>query len=291
MRRFTANYEMATQGGMLLSATVGGLLVQRLGASPLLVFNAGTFVVSAALVVAVGGRRPEVNPGTESGAAPQTAGFEGSAGRGSTRRVPLGRLILLYAQGSVVVTVFNALLPKLVMGEWGRGAGLFGLIDAIGSLGFLAATAFYKLVGRRFGDLPIAVVGFLACNTVFVLQPQFGPVFLAAGVALGAFTFGTARIASRSLVLTNVDEAHAGRAFGLANGGGLAATVVVMLAVAELTDHTDSRWGFAVTAAVSVVAALVAGALLRGPLATDNWPIVASDTEARTEAGTAAASA
>ncbi|MBS2540182.1 MFS transporter, partial [Catenulispora sp. NF23] len=40
--------------------------------------------------------------------------------------------------------------------------------------------------------------------------------------------------------------------------------VVVMLGVAELTDHTDSRWGFAVAASVSFVAALVAGVLLRG---------------------------
>jgi len=273
VRRFTANYEMATQAGMLLSATVGGLLVQRLGASPLLVFNAGTFVVSALLVVAVGKAPSELYASAESVARAQISvggasdGASGGASEGAAsgvRRVPLGRLILLYAQGSVVVTVFNALLPKLVMGEWGRGAGLFGLVDAIGSLGFLAATAFYKVVGRRFGDLPIAVVGFLACNMVFVLQPQFGPGFLAAGVATGAFAFGTARIASRSLVLTSVDEAHVGRAFGLANGGGLAATVVVMLGVAELTDHTDSRWGFAVTAAVSVTAALAAGALLRG---------------------------
>lgn len=272
VRRFTANYEMATQAGMLLSATVGGLLVQRLGASPLLVFNAGTFVVSALLVVAVGKVPAESHTSAESVARAQisvgaSGGASGGASEGAApdvRRVPLGRLILLYAQGSVVVTVFNALLPKLVMGEWGRGAGLFGLVDAIGSLGFLAATAFYKVVGRRFGDLPIAVVGFLACNTVFVLQPQFGPGFLAAGVAIGAFAFGTARIASRSLVMTSVDEAHVGRAFGLANGGGLAATVVVMLGVAELTDHTDSRWGFAVTAAVSVTAALAAGALLRG---------------------------
>jgi MFS family permease len=275
VRRFNANYEMATQAGMLLSATVGGLLVQRLGASPLLVFNAGTFVVSALLVMAVGKRPLEVEPGANSvararisvgGGSAGSVGLVGAAGSAGPagRRVPLVRLIVLYAQGSVVVTVFNALLPKLVMGEWGRGAGLFGLVDAVGSLGFLAATVFYKLVGRRFGDLPIAVVGFLACNTVFVLEPQFGPAFLAVGVAIGAFTFGTARIASRSLVMTSVDEAHVGRAFGLANGGGLAATVVVMLGVAELTDRTDSRWGFAVTASVSVVAALVAGLLLRG---------------------------
>jgi MFS family permease len=268
VRRFTANYEMATQAGMLLSATVGGLLVQRLGASPLLVFNAGTFVVSALLVGSVGKVPREVEPEAETVATAQIvfgAASSDSAGN-ATRQVPLVRLILLYAQGSVVVTVFNALLPKLVMGEWGRGAGLFGAVDAIGSLGFLAATAFYKVVGRRFGDLPIAVAGFLACNTVFVLQPQFGPGFLAAGVAIGAFTFGTARIASRTLVMTNVDAANVGRAFGLANGVGLAATVVVMLGVAELTDYTDTRWGFAATAAVSVTAALAAGVLLRGRL-------------------------
>jgi hypothetical protein len=264
VRRFNANYEMATQAGMLLSATVGGLLVQRLGASPLLMFNAGTFVVSALLVVVVGKVPSELHTSAESVARAQISVGAPDGDAPGARRVPLGRLILLYAQGSVVVTVFNALLPKLVMGEWGRGAGLFGLVDAIGSLGFLAATAFYKVVGRRFADLPIAVAGFLACNTVFVLQPQFGPGFLAAGVAIGAFTFGTARIASRSLVMTSVDEAHVGRAFGLANGAGLAATVVVMLGVAELTDHADSRWGFAVTAAVSVTAAVAAGVLLRG---------------------------
>jgi hypothetical protein len=178
----------------------------------------------------------------------------------------MGRLILLFAQGSVVVTVFNALLPKLVLGEWHLGAGTFGAVDAVGSLGFLAATAFYRYAGRRFGDLSVAVVGFLACNTVFVLQPQFGPAMLTALVACGAFTYGTARIASRNLLMTSVDEAHIGRAFGRANGGGLAATVVVMLVVATVTDHADSRYGFALTAGLSVVAAVAAGLLLRGPL-------------------------
>jgi hypothetical protein len=226
------------------------------------------------LVAAVGKRPLELKPGNKTVALARiSVGAGGSDGAvdaprlASPWRVPLGRLIVLYAQGSVVVTVFNALLPKLVMGEWGRGAGLFGLVDAIGSLGFLAATGFYKVLGRRFGDLPIAVGGFLACNAVFVLEPQFGPGVLAAGVAVGAFLFGT-----RSLLITSVDEAHVGRAFGLANGGGLAATVVVMLGVAELTDHTDSRWGFAVTAGLSIGAALAAGVLLRRPLADCHIP-------------------
>jgi MFS family permease len=268
VRRFNANYEMATQAGMLLSATVGGLLVQRLGAVPLLVFNAGTFVASAALVTAVGRR-----PGGVIGIVPTAVGDAPVRAQPAqlTWHIPIGRLIVLYAQGSVVVTVFNALLPKLVMGEWGRGAGLFGIVDAVGSLGFLGATAFYKVVGRRFGDLPIAVFGFLVCNVSLVLQPLFGSAALILGVAAGAFTYGTARIASRSLLMTSVDETQAGRAFGLANGAGLAATVVVMLGVAELVDHTDSRWGFAATAALSAVAAVAAGVLLRGPLAAGRF--------------------
>ena len=257
VRRFNANYEMATQAGMFLSATVGGLAVQRFGAVPLLTANAATFLASALCLVAVGGR-PE--------RATKSAGAAESHAAAPGRKIPMGRLILLYAQGSVVVTVFNALLPKLVLGEWHLGAGTFGFVDAIGSLGFLAATAFYKVAGRRFGDLPVAVCGFLACNMMFVLEPQFGPALLALLVALGAVTFGTARIASRNLLMTSVDEAHAGRAFGRANGGGLAGTIGVMLVVATVTDHTDSRYGFAVTAVLSVVPALAAGLWLRGPL-------------------------
>ena len=270
VRRFNADYEMATQAGMLLSATVGGVAVQRFGAVPLLSFNAATFVVSALCLVAVG-RRPD---------GVGDSGAVATAGRGAgvvstltsvvpTGRIPMGRLILLYAQGSVVVTVFNALLPKLVLGEWHRGAGTFGAVDAIGSLGFLAATAFYKVVGRRFGDLRVAVFGFCVCNTVFFLQPQFGPTVLAALVLGSAFVFGTARIASRNLLMTSVDEAHAGRAFGRANGVGLAATVVAMLLVATVTDHADTRYGFALTAGLGVVATVSAGLLLRSgkPLA------------------------
>ena len=260
VRRFNASYEMATQAGMLLSATVGGLAVQRFGAAPLLTFNAATFLVSALCLVAVG-RRPERTATAE---AAETAAHHSAAQIRPS--IPTGRLILLFAQGSVVVTVFNALLPKLVLGEWHLGAGTFGAVDAIGSLGFLAATAFYRYAGPRFGDLRVAVVGFIVCNTVFVLQPQFGPGALAALVACGAFTYGTARVASRNLLMTSVDEAHIGRAFGRANGGGLAATVVVMLVVATLTDHTDSRYGFALTAGLSVLAAVAAGLLLRGPV-------------------------
>ncbi|MEI5134702.1 MFS transporter [Streptomyces libani] len=116
LRRFNARYEMGTQAGMLLSATVGGLSVQAFGAVPLLVLNAGTFMVSALCVAAVG-RRPD--PAAAATAAGEQTPVP-AAPRGPLR---VRRFILLYAQGSVVVTVFNALLPTAVIGELHLGRG------------------------------------------------------------------------------------------------------------------------------------------------------------------------
>lgn len=258
LRRFNARYEMGTQAGMLLSATVGGLSVQAFGAVPLLVLNAGTFVVSA-LCAAAMGRRPDRAP------AATPAGEQSPVPAASRGPLRVRRFILLYAQGSVVVTVFNALLPTAFIGELHLGAAAFGSVDALGCLGFLAATGAYRIVSRRNPDLRIAVVGFLLCNVALVLQSQFGIVGYLVGVPLGAFLFGQARIASRTMLMDSADEASVGRAFGLANGGGLAATVGVMFLVATVTDRSDTRYGFGVLAALALLATLSAGLLLRAP--------------------------
>ncbi|WP_433180485.1 MFS transporter [Actinoallomurus sp. CA-150999] len=247
LRRFNANYEIAMQAGMLLSASVGGFAVQWFGAVPLFAFNAGTFVASAVCVFAVG-RRP-AHPAAE----PVTGPHDAPAGAG--RRVATGWLILLYAQGSVVVTVFNALLPVLVVGELHRGSAVLGLVDALGGLGFLLAAAAYRLVGRRFGDLRIALTGFLLCNGMLILQPRYGVAGLMPLVLVGACGFGQARIASRALLLASAPEHRIGRVFGVANACALAGTVVVMLVVATITDHSDTRYGFATLAAISLLAA------------------------------------
>ncbi|MFJ8078571.1 hypothetical protein ACIQ7Q_32740 [Streptomyces sp. NPDC096176] len=56
-----------------------------------------------------------------------------------------------------------------------------------------------------------------------------------------------------------MDANQAGRVFGVANGCGLAATIVAMLMVATITDHSDTRYGFVATAALSAAATLTAG--------------------------------
>ncbi|RZT27716.1 MFS transporter [Kribbella sp. VKM Ac-2569] len=251
LRRFNAHYEIALQCGMLLSAGVGGIALQYFGSKPLFTFNALTFAFSAVLVFAVGtGRRPTELLGAKTRAAHPTA----------ARVLPLAPLALLFGQGLVVVTVFNALLPVLLIGEWHRGPAVLGVVDALGGAGFLLAAAVYHRSASRVGDLKLAVGGFFVCTALFALQPLFGVTVLMVLVLLGAFLFGQARIATRSLLMTSVDESRVGHAFGLANGYGLAATIVVMLIASVVTGHSDTRYGFATVAVISLLAAGLAAA-------------------------------
>lgn len=254
LRHFNAHYEIALQSGMLLSAALGGLALQYFGPKPLFAFNACTFALSAMLVSAVGRGRSVKVPARLPLA---TAARERSSG------FALAPLAMLFGQGLVVVTVFNALMPVLVVGEWHRGAAVLGITDALGGAGFLLAAAVYRRSSARFGDLRLAVGGFLICSAMLVVQPLFGVPGLMPLVLLGAFLFGQSRIATRSLLMTSVDESRVGHAFGLANGYGLAATVVVMLIASIVTGHSDARFGFAVLAVISLLSASFAGAWIR----------------------------
>ncbi|TKK83502.1 MFS transporter [Kribbella jiaozuonensis] len=257
LRPFNAHYEIALQSGMLLSASLGGIALQYFGPQPLFTFNALTFALSAALVLAVGEKRPrghveEVLPQATKRlpqAAPTAAVPD---------RIPLVPLAVLLGQGLVVVTVFNALLPVLLIGEWQRGPAVLGVVDAVGGAGFLLAAAVYRRSAGWFGDLKLATGGFLVCSGLLVLQPLFGVPALMGLVLLGAFLFGQARIATRSLLMTSVDESRVGHAFGIANGYGLAATIVVMLIASIVTGHSDTRYGFAVLALISILSAAFA---------------------------------
>jgi hypothetical protein len=239
----------------LLSASVGGFALQYFGSTPLFVFNALTFVASGLLVLAVGRARRPRTAATEFHPATKPTGT----------RLPLGPLALLFGQGLVVVTVFNALLPVLIVGEWHRGAAVVGVVDALGGAGFLLAALAYRRSAVRFGDLRVALAGFVACNALLVAQPWFGVWPLMGLVLAGAFGFGQARIATRSLLMTSVEPSQVGRAFGIANGYGLSATVAVMLVTSVVTSRTDTRYGFANLAAISITAAVLAAAWLRRP--------------------------
>jgi MFS family permease len=255
---FNANFEIATQAGTLLSAAVGGFLVQLYGVMPLFFFNAVTFVASAVLTAAVG-RRPEHASVEE----PAT-GHEPGAATLSTSRPPLARLGLLYAVGNVIITLSNTMLVVLVVEAFQQGAGVLGVVDALAGVGILIAAAAYKRVSTRVTNLPIAFAGYLGCAAIIALEP-FNVLMLMVLIPLAGLSFGLARISARTLLLRAVDERRAGRVFGATNAFGLAFAAAATVGIAGLADQTHIRYGFFALSLLVVLTVVGAVAALRNP--------------------------
>jgi MFS family permease len=251
--QFNANFEIATQAGTLLSTAIGGAVVQLIGTTPLFAFNAATFVVSAACLLSIG--RRSIKGAAESVNRVHTSAI-------LTTPAPIIRLGLLYALGNVVITVSNTLIVVLVIRVFHQGAGVLGVIDSLAGIGVLIAAAVYKSVSTRVGNLRIALVGYLGCAVFIALEPQLGVVALMFLLLSGALTFGLARVAARTLLMSAVVEDRVGRVFGATNAFGLAFSVVATLAISGVADHTEVRYGFLALALLVGAISLVAAATL-----------------------------
>ncbi|MFG3340300.1 MFS transporter [Glycomyces sp. NPDC048151] len=249
--RFSAHYEMALQLGTLLAASIGGFLIHFVGTTPLFMFNGATFLASALAMWALR-RAPRAAAAAEPDGEPAAAGG-----------APLLRLGFLYAMCQVMTMVSNTTLIVLVYEGFGRGAGVYGLVDALAGLGFCVAAAFYPRVSRRFGELRTALVGGFGC----ALFSFVFPVHLAAlliCIPPAAFLIGLSRVGMRSLLLAAVPERRAGRMFGAINAVGLGMSAAMTVVVAWVADTTHIRYGFYVLGAVSAVAFAATAVTLRG---------------------------
>lgn len=252
--RFNAVFEIATQVGTLLSAAIGGFLVQIFGAEPLFVFNGVTFLVSALCWVALGRKRAAAASEGSGAADPGAATFAGPA--------PVARLGMLYAIGNVIITASNTLIVVLVVQGFHQKAGVLGVVDALAGVGVIVAAAAYTWLHRRLDNLPLALVGYLGCAGFIALEPLFGVVGLMLLLPFGALTFGLARISARTLLMTAVEDHKAGAVFGATNAVGLAVSAGATLALSALSDQTHVRNGyFGLSALVGVLALIAVGSL------------------------------
>ncbi|MEU5156816.1 MFS transporter [Glycomyces sp. NPDC021274] len=239
--RFSAHYEMALQIGTLLAASIGGFLIHFVGTTPLFVFNGATFLASACVfwVLRRAPRAPAV--------------VETAAEAKDAQGAPLLRLGFLYAVCQVMTMVSNTTLIVLVYEGFGRGAGVYGLVDALAGLGFCVAAACYPKVSRRFGQLRTALAGGFGC----ALFSFVFPIHLAALLVCippAAFLIGLSRVGLRSLLLAAVPDVRAGRVFGAVNAVGLGLSAGMTVVVAWVADTTHIRYGFYVLGAVCAVA-------------------------------------
>ncbi|THV29112.1 MFS transporter [Glycomyces paridis] len=249
--RFSAHYEMVLQLGMLLAASIGGFLIHFVGTTPLFVFNGATFLASAAAMWALR-RAPRV----------ESATVESAADAGPAD-APLVRLGLLYALCQVMTMVSNTTLIVLVYEGFGRGAGVYGLVDALAGLGFCVAAALYTRVSGRHGQLRTAVAGGIGCALLSFVLPLHLAALLVC-IPFAAFLVGLSRVGMRSLLLAAVPGHRAGRLFGAVNAAGLGLSAVMTVAVAFLADATHVRYGFYLLGAVCALVTAAVAVSLRG---------------------------
>ncbi|MEU1810663.1 MFS transporter [Micromonospora aurantiaca (nom. illeg.)] len=257
--RFSAHYEIALQAGSLLSAAVGGLAIHLFGPTPLFFFNGVTFLVSALAMYLLGR-----GPAHTERAQPAATGTGTPTGRTTA---PLLRLGLLYATCTVLTMVGNTVLIVLVYQGFHRGAGIYGLVDALAGVGFVAAAALYTRLSARFGHLRIAVVCIVGCAVIVAVEPLHLAVLLA-GIPFAGALVGLARVATRSLLLASVSERRAGQVFGATNAAGLGLSAVVTVLVAAVADHTEIANAFYSLAVITAVITVVTAATLRRSPAT-----------------------
>ncbi|MFJ1755063.1 MFS transporter [Kitasatospora sp. NPDC088134] len=259
--RFNAAYEVATQAGTLISASVGGFLVQLFGTQPLFFFNGLTFLASALCWLLLG-RRPHTTPDQ----APAAGGGPAAEAAATVpRRAPLARLGLLYALGNVVITASNTLIVVLVVQGFHQKAGVLGVVDALAGVGFTVAAVLYARFSVRIGNLGLALLGYLGCAGLITLEPLFGVGGLMLLLPCGALTFGLARISARTLLLTEVEDRRAGSVFGATNAFGLAISAGATLGLSVLSDHSRIRNGY------FGLAVLIGGAAALTVLSLRGW--------------------
>ena len=244
--QFNANFEVATQAGTLLACAACGFVIELFGVMPLFIFNGLTFLISAALIIALGRHRGSISQ-------PQTDGDVTSKDVPDVSPLSLPLLGTLYGVGQAIIMVSNTILVVLIVQTFRSGYGLLGVVDALAGVGILAAAATYSRVRERMGNLRIALFGYLGCAAVMALEP-FHVVVLVALIPLSGLTFGLARVAARTELMRNVAPERAGRVFGTTNAAGLVFSAAATLAISNLIDRSETRYGFF---ALSILVAVV----------------------------------
>jgi MFS transporter, DHA3 family, macrolide efflux protein len=223
--RFSMRFEVSTQSAVLISSAVGGFCIQWFSVESVFIFNALTFIVSAALLILMAPAREALGPALAA---------RRDAPEPPPRPIPWRRLapaLVLFAQSRIMATIMNTLLVVLVIEVFKRGTGVLGVTDALAGLGFtIGALAFGRVHLKLPAPLIVVVGTGLAALFVFP-QPLWGVPGLMLTFVAACVVYGICRPAARLVLMNDIEDAYSGRVFGAANAigfiGGAAGTLIV----------------------------------------------------------------
>ncbi|MFF0722554.1 MFS transporter [Micromonospora sp. NPDC003816] len=233
-------FEATERGARLLGAPVAGLLVATLGALPVLVLDAATFVLSAVVVAVL--VPANLQPGADEPATGDATGYwrQFAAGVRFLLTEPLLRVLVLL----VLVTNFfdatktNVLLPVVAHRDLGGAAALGLLVGAMGG-GALAGSLLFSAVGHRLPRRATFVVAFAVAGPPPFLAMAAGlplpgllAVFATAGFAAGAINPMIGAIK-----LERVPVRMRARVYGVIGAGAWAAIPLGALGAGFASEH------------------------------------------------------
>jgi predicted MFS family arabinose efflux permease len=242
VERGTSAQEGVQRLGDLLGAPTGGALIAVLGATPVLLIDAGGILIGAVLV----GALVPASPRTAGGGVAGVRGYFLDLRDAMTR---LRKDRLLGAIGAVVavtnalfVGLFSVLLPAYGALVWHSSALVGAAIAAVGVGGLLGA-ALYGWFGARLPRLRTFVACFLLCGppTYAVLALDPAPVLLVTLLALCSLGSGPLNPILAGVKYERVPVEFRGRVFGALNTAALAAMPLGTLLAGVLLDTVGLR--------------------------------------------------
>ena len=177
--------QMASQGLRLITPLVGAGLLAWVGARPVILLDAGTFVVAAGTVLALRLREPRPDPAAArrrgSGRADFSAGIRYITRTPALRRVMIAGLIAVTAFGLFETVPFAVVAQGLH-----RSPPFLGVLTALQGAGALAGAALAAPVMRRAGESALIAAGLAACAVAaLLLITAWLPLVLVAMAAIG----------------------------------------------------------------------------------------------------------
>ncbi|HET9007868.1 MAG TPA: MFS transporter, partial [Actinomycetes bacterium] len=261
LERANAAVGLGTNGGEARGPLLAAVAVPVLGVRGVLLVDAATFLVSAALLGFLPAM-PGAGPGRE-----RRASFLADARTGLCYlwEQPLVRAVAL---GYVAIVACNGIddvaLVFLATDTLGGGDGAVGLLLAAVGIGLLAG---YALLARARGRVPMTALllaGFAVSSAGNLLTGLAWAVAAAFAVqAVRGLGIAAMDVAATTLVQRNVPQHLLGRVFGTLYGGiGVAAAFAYLLG-GLLLDRTTPRVAFIAAGSAGLVATTVTALALR----------------------------
>ncbi|MFC5001191.1 MFS transporter [Dactylosporangium cerinum] len=184
MMEGNARLQTSASVALVVGPGLGGLLAQVAGAVSGVLIDAGTFLVSAACLLALrSAPEPRPAPGDRPGMLRQIADGIGFIMRGRL----LQAMLVVAAVTNFAMLGITALRIVFLVRTEGAAPGTAGLVIGVGSLGAILGAALASLASRRFGSARTYLVANVAAAPFVLLLPLGGHGWRLALFAAGSF--------------------------------------------------------------------------------------------------------